>query len=261
MTPSVRLRERARSGVAFGAWCSLPSSSIVEFACAADPDYFCIDLQHGVVDMGAAISMLQTASRFDATPVIRVANLEAAGIGRALDMGAEAVIVPGVNTRAEAAAAVAACRYAPEGVRSYGPTRAGQLFGNSVSDLEEHALCIAMIETADGLANAESICATPGLAGIYVGPADLALGLGANPVDPSEQAVTDALVHIVDLCGRNDLIAGIHAYESARANEYVEMGFRMVTCAMDTRVLAAGFAAEFGRMRELRSSNSAPGNG
>ena len=106
-----------------------------------------------------------------APPLVRVARNEPFAIGQALDLGAAGVIVPMVEDGEQAARAVAACRYAPEGIRSFGALRAARA---------SEPLCLVMIETRAGVERAEEIAATPGLDGIYVGPSDLALTSGCS---------------------------------------------------------------------------------
>ena len=109
---------------------------------------------------------------------MRVGANDAAPIGRALDAGAAGVIVPLVNTAEEAARAVAASRYPPAGIRSYGPGRSLAGVGPLATEINDAVTVLAMIETAEGLANVEAIAATPGLDGLYIGPSDLTIGLG-----------------------------------------------------------------------------------
>ena len=113
---------------------------------------------------------------------MRVSGNNLPEINKVLDAGAMGVIVPLVNTAEQAAAAVSACLYPPDGTRSYGPTRA-MLYGGRGHPAEANGqiACIVMIETQEGLDNLEAILATPGLGGVYVGPSDLALSLGLPP--------------------------------------------------------------------------------
>ncbi|WP_416976094.1 aldolase/citrate lyase family protein, partial [Streptomyces sp. 4F14] len=110
-----------------------------------------------------------------AVGMVRVEANDLTYIGKALDAGATAVIVPLIDNAQDAADAVASVRYPPLGRRSYGPMRAQLRIGPAPADTHEQTAVLAMIETADGLANVEAICATPGLDGIYVGPSDLRL--------------------------------------------------------------------------------------
>ena len=111
---------------AIGAWLSSPSSVAAEIVARVGFDYVCIDMQHGLVDYASALPMLQALSLGDATATIRVPWNEPGIIGKALDAGAMAVIVPMVNTAEEAELAIARGRYAPLGTRSSGPTQTPQ---------------------------------------------------------------------------------------------------------------------------------------
>ena len=146
--------------------------------------------------------MLPAISSSKATPLVRVPWNEPYEIMKALDAGAYGVIVPMVNTREEAQRAVAACRYPPDGNRSFGPIRAALYGGRGYAkEANTELACIAMIETEDGINNLEDILSTPGLDGVYVGPSDLALALGMAPVgdnsDPKHAAVVQ---RILDAC-------------------------------------------------------------
>ena len=160
---------------------------------------------------------------------------------RALDLGARGVICPMVGTREEAEAFVRACRYPPAGIRSYGPIHAA--FGQGrdhTSAAEAAVLLFAMIETADGLANVDEIAATPGLDGLFVGPADLSLATGLDSfADLTDPALLDTLDRIVDAANRHGVMPGIHAPASPRAKEMAARGFRFISCAVDADLLRA----------------------
>jgi 4-hydroxy-2-oxoheptanedioate aldolase len=216
----------------------------------ADPEYICIDCQHGLVDYTSLVPMLQAMARFDVTAVVRVASQDPAGIGKALDAGAEAVIVPMVDSAETAARVAAACRFPPRGTRSYGPTRAAVMFGGETAVLNDHVLCLVMIETEEGVNNADEIAATAGVDGVYIGPADLAISLGETPGGLIPGRHASAVAHILDRCRAHGIIPGIHAYDGATARQYSAMGFRMVTCAGDLRLLREGLARELGVARQ-----------
>ena len=146
----------------YGGWLSTSEPLIAEFLAGAGFDEVCADQQHGSIDLHTIGPVFAAVSGRGAVPTTRVATNDAMAIGKSLDMGALGVIVPMVNSADEAAAIVAACRYPPRGVRSIGPTRAIHSIGLNIDDLARVA-AIAMIETADGLANVEAIARTPGL--------------------------------------------------------------------------------------------------
>ena len=161
-------------------------------------DALCVDLQHGTSEMSDVAPMLQAISQTDTVPVVRVAWNEPAAIMKALDLGAYAIIVPLVNNAKEAAKAVAACRYPPVGMRSNGPVRAVHYGGTDyVANANDEIVVMAMIETKEGIANLDAICATPGLDAVYIGPADLSFALGMAPrgdnPDPLHMATCDKI--------------------------------------------------------------------
>jgi 4-hydroxy-2-oxoheptanedioate aldolase len=150
-----------------------------------------------------------------------------------------------VNTAAEAAAAVAACRYAPTGVRSFGPIRAAVAAATTDPRRLESVLCIVMVETVEGLANLAEIAATPGVDAIYVGPADLALSLGLAPrLEATESRHADAIAEIREACGRSGIAAGIQCSDGAQARLQAGAGFQMVTIAKDSALLQAAVRRE-----------------
>jgi 4-hydroxy-2-oxoheptanedioate aldolase len=245
-----RLREAATKGTAFGVWCTVPSGAVTEQLALTDLDYVCIDCQHGLVDYADMLVMLQAMARTKVTSVVRVVSHDHAMIGKVLDAGADAVIVPMVNDRAQAEYVASACRYAPRGIRSYGPVRANATVGSAETDvLDAHVLCLVMIETEQGVANADEICSTPGIDGVYIGPADLAISLGERPGGLIPGPHSEAVRHVLDRCNAHRIIPAIHSYDGATARRYADMGFRMVTVGVDLRLLRAGVANELGDAR------------
>lgn len=243
MSTAMSLRQKWQRGEpAFGAWAALPSAFAVELMAQEGISYVCADQQHGLVDYQDTIEMYRAAEGRGAVPITRVPANESWMIAKALDAGAQGVVVPLVNNGAEAAAAVAACRYPPSGVRSFGPIRAA-LIGTSrdAKTLGDSVLCFVMVETREGLDNLDEIAATPGLDGIYVGPADLALGLGLPPdLDKTEPEHVAAVEKIRQACERNRIVAGIQCASGASGRSYAEKGFGLITIIKDSALLQAG---------------------
>jgi 4-hydroxy-2-oxoheptanedioate aldolase len=234
------LRADWRAGkAAFGAWCSIPSAATIEVLCVAGLHYACLDQQHGFFDDLTLVDGFRAIERCGAMPFTRVATNVPWMIGKALDAGALGVIVPLVEDGAGAAAAVAACRYAPRGTRSYGPTRA-QLFERPETARGfEDVLCFVMVETERGLSNVDEIARTPGLDGIYIGPSDLTLGLGhAALAGPESPQLREPIEQIAAACRRNGIIAGIHCVDGASAGRFAERGFGLITCFKDTTLIS-----------------------
>jgi len=233
---SVNLRDRLEAGgtAAIGLWASIPSALTAEAAALAGPDYVVCDQQHGALDPATLMAMLTAIAGVGVPPLVRVARNDPFAIGQALDLGAGGVIVPMVESGEEAARAVSASRYAPEGTRSFGALRAGA---------GDRPLCLVMIETRRGLENAAEIAATPGLDGIYVGPSDLALSLGLQPTIRLEHPpVLEALAVIHAACADAGVIAGVHCLAAEDVPMQAEH-FAMVTAGGDTLLLQGAAAA------------------
>jgi len=233
------LRDKWASGqLAWGGWLTIPSSVTAEAMAAMALDYLCIDMQHGLVDYSDSVHMLQAITLGTATPLVRVPANTPDNIAKALDAGAMAIIVPMVNSRAQAESAVAACYYVPKGSRSYGPARVAAVEGpDYYAEANNAVACIPMIETVEALSNIDEILTVDGIEAIYVGPSDLAISMGHRPVT-SHPDVTDAFDRIVAACGRHDVVPGIHATPSL-APDRAERGFRMITVVADLLALKA----------------------
>jgi 4-hydroxy-2-oxoheptanedioate aldolase len=228
-----RLRERRRL---LGYWVVCDNPVGTERIARAGYDYVCVDGQHGLLDYAGWLSaMTAIDAAGDAAGIVRVPANDPAWIGKALDIGARAVIVPLVNSAEEAEAAVRACRYAPHGVRSFGPMRAALRIGPAPAEADEQVACVVMIETAAGLANVEEICAVDGLDGLYVGPSDLTLALGGSAL--GDPAVADlfatALKTIVAAAERSGIACGMHCHDGASAAEWLDAGFTFATVSSD----------------------------
>lgn len=246
---------------AIGGWLSIPSSFSAEAMAHQGFDWLCVDMQHGIVDYKDAVPMLQAVSTTEAVPIVRVPWNDPWQIMKALDAGAYGVIVPLVNTRADAEAAVAACRYPPIGNRSSGPTRA-VLYGGR--DYLEHAndevLCICMIETRQGIENLDDICSVPGLDIVYIGPADLSLALGLPPrADVEEQSHLDAVIRIRETAHKHGIRAGMHCAGAPFAAKKVAEGFDIVMLTSDIACLTRAATEQLSGLRERVAAAAAAG--
>lgn len=210
-------------------WLSISHGFSAELMARQGFDALCVDLQHGLSEMKDVAPMLQAISQTDTVPVVRVAWNEPAAIMKALDLGAYGIIVPLVNNAEEAAKAVAACRYPPVGMRSSGPVRAAQYGGpDYMTRANDEIIIMAMIETKEGLANLDAICATPGLDAVYIGPADLSFALGLPPrgdnPDPLHLATCDKIKAAAHKAGIKCVMhcAGDHAGHVRSQHDHVE---------------------------------------
>lgn len=256
MTPSPQ--ERLWSGAPLvNGWLALPCGFSAEIMARQGWDSLTIDLQHGLVDYAAAAQMLAAIATTPTVPLVRAPWLDPGAIMKLLDAGALGVICPMINSAEEARALVAACLYPPRGGRSNGPVRAAYVYG---ADYQRRAndmvMPIAMIETAAGLKNLDAILDVDGLAGVYIGPTDLALSLGAEPrFDPVDPIVVGAIETILAAALARKKRAGIHCGSAAYAKAMIAKGFSLVTIGSDARFVAAGAQ---GVLAEMRTAQAAP---
>ena len=238
--PNTLLSAWERGETTFGMWCVVPSSVSAQNVASRGFDYVCVDQQHGAVGYSDALAMYQVISA-RTTPLTRVPWNDPGTIMRSLDAGSQGVVVPLVSTPEDAERAVAACRYPPRGIRSFGPVVAGMTMGTrEPSELEQVAV-IVMIETREGLDNLDEIASVPGLDAIYVGPADLALALGLPPAyEHDDPTHIEAITAIRHACERNGIVPGIHTADGRMAARRAAEGFRMVTTGNDLVLLGAG---------------------
>ncbi|MGE2724585.1 HpcH/HpaI aldolase family protein [Mycolicibacterium pulveris] len=241
MTASRLQQALATKEQVWGGWVVGPTIIGPEEFAAAGYDYVGFDLQHGYLDDADVALLLRRLEHVPIGTAVRLPSVDPAPIGRVLDAGADAVIVAMVESAEQAAAAVAATRYPPAGVRSYGPLRAA--LGREPAEHEARATVLAMIETARGLAALDEICGVPGLSGLYVGPADLAISLGHSPAQAwTAPAVLDAITRVHAAAATAGLIAGIHAGAGPQAKTMAQAGFQMITLASESQALRRGAA-------------------
>jgi 4-hydroxy-2-oxoheptanedioate aldolase len=218
-----------------GIWASIPTSLTAEMAAATGADYVVVDQQHGATGPGEIMAMLQAIQGAGAAALVRVSRNDPWLLGNALDLGAIGVIVPMVESAAEAAAAVSACRYAPEGTRSTGVVRGAA---------DALPLCLVMVETRAALDRVEEIAETPGLDGIYIGPSDLALTFGLEPTPRLEHApVLEGIERVRAACERRGLVCGLHCRAAEDAARFSGDGFAMLTVGGDLACLRRALAA------------------
>jgi 4-hydroxy-2-oxoheptanedioate aldolase len=260
-----RLRTIWKSGgAAVNGWLAIPNSFASETMAHQGWDTLTVDMQHGVVDYQAMVTMLQAISTTETVPVVRVPWLEPAMLMKALDAGAYALICPMVNTREDAQNLVAWTHYAPRGTRSFGPVRA-LLYGGP--DYAKHAndtiVTFAMIETAQALANLDEILSVEGLDAIYIGPSDLSISLGCKPAMDDhelEPKAAEAVDHILARAKAHGVVAGIHNVTAESALKRIAKGFQFVTVSSDARLIAAGAQQVMAKMRAGQPKPAASGS-
>ena len=244
---------------ALNGWLSIGDAFAAEIVARGGYDSVTIDLQHGMIDDGDALAMIQALRASGAAPLVRVPWLAPAPIMRALDMGAVGVVCPMVETAAQAAELVSYVRYPPAGTRSFGPTRAAIVEGAGYGETADaRVICFAMIETARGFGEVDAIAATLGLDGLYIGPADLTLALTGRRFrtgfDREEPEMLDAIRTILGAAKRAGIRAALHCGSPAYAARAIGWGFDLVTLPNDVRILARGAAADVAAVRAALAS-------
>jgi 4-hydroxy-2-oxoheptanedioate aldolase len=246
----------AQDKPAINAWLSIGNPFTAEIMAEQDYDCLTIDMQHGALDYSAALPMLQAMRASGKTLMARVPWNEPGIIMKALDAGAYGIICPMINTRTEAEALVSAMRYPPLGTRSFGPTRANFSAGPGYADeANDEILAIAMIETSEAMSNLDTIVATPGLDGVYIGPADLTLSTTNGALKPGfdreEPQMVDRIKRILAAAKLAGIRAGIHCGTPEYAAKAVKWGFDLMTVSGDVRLLSAASSESVGRTRAL----------
>ena len=256
MKPNYVLRSWREGGQNVGAWLDSPDAFITENMGALGWDWLVVDLQHGLLDYSDMVPMLQALSITNTVPFVRVPWRDTWQIDRALDAGAMGVIVPLVNNREQAEEVVRAMKYpnnpVTPGIRSCGPVRSMGLYGSEhMERADDEIAVICQIETAEALENLEEIASCPGVDALYIGPTDLAFGLGINPAGGNRwwgslfthEDHIAAVKRVREVAQANGKAAIMHVLNSTEQSEqYLKDGFNgvMVGAARSWMITAAG---------------------
>ena len=258
-----KLKKIFKSGKsAINGWLQIPNSFTAELMANQNWDSLTLDMQHGVIDYPNAVGMLQAISTSKVVPMARVNWNEPGQIMKILDAGAYGIICPMVSNKTEAENFVKACMYPPDGYRSYGPIR-GLVYGGPdyADEANNEILKFAMIETKESLENLDDIMKTPGLDGIYIGPADLSLAIGQKPSfdKPEGDPVYDVIMKILDHAKKNKLIAGIQNGQPEYAEKMIKKGFQLVTIGSDQRYMTAASKAALSKLKKDKDKDTGKG--
>lgn len=222
-------------------WLSIPSTYSAELVASQGYDCINIDLQHAMLEFETAVGMLQAISATSAIPLARVGGPEPEPMMKLLDAGAYGIICPMVSSVDDAEKFVSACRYPPNGIRSFGPAR-GLLYGGPdyVDHADSEILTIGMIETRQGVENAEAIARVGGLDVLFIGPNDLSMAYGQPPSsEPANAEVKEAVSHVLSSADAAGKPCGIFSSNGEAAAKRREQGFRFLVPGSDASLLAA----------------------
>ena len=221
---------------AINGWLEIPNSFSAEVMSHQGWDSLTLDMQHGATSHSDVLQILQAISTTEVVPMVRLNWNEPGQIMKVLDAGAYGIICPMVSNGEQAEKFVQACLYPPKGYRSFGPTR-GFMYGGSdyVDHSNDEILKLAMIETKEALQELDKIMSTPGLDGIYIGPADLSLAIGEKPGfdRPEGHPTYEQIVNIIKYPKKYNLVAGIHNATPEYAKKMIDLGFQIVTVGSD----------------------------
>ncbi len=232
-----------------GTWLSLASITAARFMARTGFSWLTVDIEHSLVDWETAAHIFATVADAGCTALARVPGNRHDHIKRVLDNGAHGVVVPMVNSRAEAEYAVAACLYPPQGNRSVGGSAHALNFGTSATDYYQHAneelLVVLQCEHIKAVEDADAIFAVPGIDAIFVGPNDLAASMRSKEGrPPSAEATKKALDHILATCKKHKVAPGIHCFSADEVNHRIEEGWQFMAIASELKMMLNGAAAE-----------------
>ncbi len=250
------VRRRLQSGEAsIGCWLSLPSPEGAEFISKLGFDWLVVDTEHNPIDIRTMGQMFAAMSGSNTAPMVRIPWNHAEHFKRVLDAGAWGVVVPMVNSREEAEAAVSATRYHPIGDRSVGGSRHAISFETTATEYYRHAndeiLLIVQIEHIAGVEHAEEILSVPGVDACFIGPNDLAasMGLGLGiPMEWDHPQIVEAIAHVRETCVRHGVAPGIHCSGAAAVNQRLGEGFRFCAMASELRYMLGGLSTDLAKL-------------
>ena len=249
MTEGFRARLRSRDPL-LGTMVTLPLAATAEILADAGFDWFFVDGEHGPLETRELLGILQAVGH-RVPCVVRVPVAGEAPIKKVLDLGADGVIVPQVNTAAQAAQVVAQARYAPAGTRGVGLARAhgyGFRFQEYVDAANDRVAVIVQAEHATAVENIESIVAVEGVDAVLLGPYDLAASLGKMG-DVDDPVVTDAIERVTRTCLEAEMPLGIFGVTAAAVRPYIDRGYRLIVAGVDGLFLGTAARATLSELR------------
>jgi 2-keto-3-deoxy-L-rhamnonate aldolase RhmA len=254
-----KFRERLAAGQAvYGLWVTLESASVTEMAVALGLDWVVIDAEHGQLDWQEIVDHLRAAVRSETVALVRIAQLDRGLIKRALDIGADGVVVPWMETEDQLRQAVAFARYPPEGNRGIGGERAtgwGECLAEHTAEANDHVLVVPIIESVQAIASVPRMCQVEGADVFFFGPADFSSTAGFRG-QWEGPGVAGQILELKDTIRRAGKNCGVVATGTANLAERFDQGFRMLALGLDGGLLLRSLhesLAAVGRDRKIRS--------
>jgi len=236
------LKEALQDGkVVFGPFLKFTDPAVVEIMGFAGFDFVIIDAEHGPISMESAQNMIRAAESVKITPIIRVGNNDEALILRALDIGAQGIEIPQINSKPDAVRAVKSVKYSPQGER--GVCRYVRAANYSSMDkfkyfesANNETMIIAHIEGVEGISNLDEILSVPGIDVIFIGPYDLSQSLGI-PGQVNHSLVVEKMKEVVTKCRENNIAVGTFADDVETAKSWVSLGVQYMSFSVDVGIL------------------------
>ena len=239
------LRDRLEAGeTVVGTFQTIDAPVVAELAGLAGMDFVVIDQEHGPLTASSALTCCMAAERGGASPIVRVRANAEGEIQRALDVGADGVEVPQIETREDAAAAAAAARFAPIGDRGLSPyVRAGGYDGGVgyTADQNERTTLIVHVEGERGVENLDDIVSVDGIDVVFLGPYDLSQSLGI-PGQVEDERVESVMADVVERVNAAGTVVGTYADDPAMAQRWIDVGVQLVALYADAPLLRGAFA-------------------
>ncbi|MCX7701345.1 MAG: aldolase/citrate lyase family protein [Gemmataceae bacterium] len=231
-----------------GTWLSLGSLCAARFLARSGFDWLNIDIEHSMVGMETTTAMMAAIADAGCPVLARVPSNRHDHIKRVLDNGAHGVVVPMVNSRAEAEAAVSACLYPPAGTRSVGGNQHALNFDTTAAEYyvraNDEILIVLQCEHIDAVHRADEIFSVPGIDAIFVGPNDLAASMRSRDGrSPSPEATREAMQHILATCRKHGVAAGVHTFSAQEARLRMDEGWQFIAINSDLKMLLDGATA------------------
>ncbi len=233
----------------YGVFIGSPAPIVLDTINATGWDFAILEGQHSAQSTGDLVSALTPLAHSGLPAFVRVDGHDPYAISKVLDAGAAGVIVPMVETVEEAEAVVAATRFRPRGVRSFGPIRS-DLVGLRPAELEDRVFLFVMIETQLGMDNAEAIAAVDGVDGIFAGMADLAISREQDPLAAyTSDVMAEDFARLRAICDANGIALGAPAFDTENAVRWRDFGCHLVTVSYETALLGLASRAALERLR------------
>lgn len=253
----VNLKEKLKQNIfTVGSWITLAHPAIAEIMAKAGFDWLTVDLEHSVITIREAEELIRVIDLCGVVPLVRLSANDPVQIKRVMDAGAHGVIVPMVNTRAEADAAVSAVYYPQRGQRGVGLARAqgyGTTFQLYQEWLETKAVVVVQVEHIDAVNNLADILSVPGIDGYFIGPYDLSASMGL-PGEFDHPDMVAAIKKIKQIGSELKKPGGLHIVETdiTQLEERINEGFKFIAYSLDTRMLDTACRAGLTRVRRKR---------